>query len=148
MNLAFWNQLYFVLLMKSHLESYPCPLIINSFWNVGFLLGITIIAINMIVKELFFVCQKLPMDSISKLHPKIVPTKKENRNSRFIFWPPFYPFIISKDLYGNILILYLYLLQTHFGFSSFSHPDNALEACGLLTPLHIVPEWYFLCHGF
>jgi hypothetical protein len=40
MNLAFWNQLYFVLLMKSHLESYPCPLIINSFWNVGFLLGI------------------------------------------------------------------------------------------------------------
>merc|ERR1711935_95462 len=23
--------------------------------------------------------------------------------------------------------------------------SNALEACGLLTPLHIVPEWYFLC---
>ena len=44
-----------------------------------------------------------------------------------------------------ILISYLYLLQIHFGFSSFSHPDNALEACGLLTPLHIVPEWYFLC---
>ena len=35
--------------------------------------------------------------------------------------------------------------QTHFGISSFSHPDNALEVCGLLTPLHIVPEWYFLC---
>merc|ERR1712238_85252 len=26
-----------------------------------------------------------------------------------------------------------------------SHPDNALESCALLTPLHIVPEWYFLC---
>merc|ERR1712196_36611 len=24
-------------------------------------------------------------------------------------------------------------------------PDNASEACALLTPLHIVPEWYFLC---
>merc|ERR1712053_71627 len=24
-------------------------------------------------------------------------------------------------------------------------PDNALEVCALLTPLHIVPEWYFLC---
>ena len=35
--------LYFVLLMKSHLQSYPCPLQINSFWNLGFLLGITII---------------------------------------------------------------------------------------------------------
>ena len=34
---------YFVLLMKSHLQSYPSPLQINSFWNLGFLLGITII---------------------------------------------------------------------------------------------------------
>merc|ERR1712045_884490 len=51
----------------------------------------------------------------------------------------------QKDFFGFILILCLYLLQTHFGISSFSHPDNALEVCGLLTPLHIVPEWYFLC---
>ena len=36
-------KLYFVLLMKSHLQSYPCPLQINSFWNLGFLLGMTII---------------------------------------------------------------------------------------------------------
>merc|ERR1711904_702182 len=57
---------------------------------------------------------------------------------------PFFPFILLKDLVGLILILCLYFLQTHFGISSFSHPDNALEACGLLTPLHIVPEWYFL----
>ena len=58
---------------------------------------------------------------------------------------PFFPYIFIKDFFGFILILSLYLLQTHFGISSFSHPDNALEVCGLLTPLHIVPEWYFLC---
>merc|ERR1712144_121861 len=58
---------------------------------------------------------------------------------------PFFPFIFIKDFFGFILILCLYFLQTHFGISSFSHPDNALEFCGLLTPLHIVPEWYFLC---
>ena len=58
---------------------------------------------------------------------------------------PFFPFIFLKDFFGFILILCLYLLQTHFGISCFSHPDNALEVCGLLTPLHIVPEWYFLC---
>jgi len=29
--------------MKSHLQSYPCPLQINFFWNLGFLLGIAII---------------------------------------------------------------------------------------------------------
>merc|ERR1712066_291491 len=33
---------YFVLLMKSHLQSYPCPLQINFFWNLGFLLGVAI----------------------------------------------------------------------------------------------------------
>merc|ERR1712159_449886 len=58
---------------------------------------------------------------------------------------PFFPFILLKDLIGLLLIFCLYFLQTHFGISSFSHPDNALEACPLLTPLHIVPEWYFLC---
>merc|ERR1712110_368438 len=58
---------------------------------------------------------------------------------------PFFPFIFLKDFFGLILILCLYLLQTHFHISSFSHPDNALEVSGLLTPLHIVPEWYFLC---
>merc|ERR1712046_167629 len=58
---------------------------------------------------------------------------------------PFFPFIFLKDFFGFILVLCLYFLQTHFGISSLSHPDNALEACALLTPLHIVPEWYFLC---
>ncbi len=29
--------------MKSHLLSYPCPILINFFWNVGFLLAIIII---------------------------------------------------------------------------------------------------------
>merc|ERR1711897_18540 len=57
----------------------------------------------------------------------------------------FFPFIFQKDFFGFILVLCLYLLQTSFGVSSLSHPDNALEACALLTPLHIVPEWYFLC---
>merc|ERR1711992_473613 len=66
---------------------------------------------------------------------------KLNTNNKI----PFFPFIFQKDVFGLVLILCLYFLQTHFGISSLSHPDNALEACALLTPLHIVPEWYFLC---
>merc|ERR1712167_256535 len=58
---------------------------------------------------------------------------------------PFFPFILIKDFFGFLVISCLYFLQTHFGVSSLSHPDNALEACALVTPLHIVPEWYFLC---
>ena len=42
-NYIYSLEFYFLFLMKSHLQSYPCPLQINSFWNLGFLLGITII---------------------------------------------------------------------------------------------------------
>merc|ERR1712196_127123 len=58
---------------------------------------------------------------------------------------PFFPFVFIKDFFTLIIVLTLYLTQCHFGMSTLSHPDNALEACAFLTPLHIVPEWYFLC---
>merc|ERR1712054_126261 len=57
---------------------------------------------------------------------------------------PFYPFIITKDLYILLLILFLFTIQTYFTIASLSHPDNALLFNPLITPLHIVPEWYFL----
>ena len=33
----------YLFLIKSHLQSYPCPNNINTFWNIGFLLGISIV---------------------------------------------------------------------------------------------------------
>merc|ERR1711948_137986 len=266
-------KLYFVLLMKSHLQSYPCPLQINFFWNLGFLLGVAIILqiitgiflalhytsdLNSAYFSLFFLIREvlygwclryfhssgasfvflflfihiaramfygsyfynpntwfsgilllfflmgiafmgyvLPFGQMSfwgatvitnllSPFPSLVewvcggyyvynPSLKRFFLFHFIF-PfllcgfvilhlfylhfhssnnplrlntnnkiPFFPFILIKDFFGLILILCLYFIQTHFGISSLSHPDNALEACALLTPLHIVPEWYFLC---
>ena len=259
--------------MKSHLQSYPCPLQINSFWNLGFLLGITIILqiitgiflglhytsdLNSAYSSLFFIIREifygwclrylhssgasfvflflflhlgraisygsyfynpntwfsgiilffflmatafmgyvLPFGQMSFWGATVItnllspfpcliewvsgghyvynPTLKRFFLFHFLlpfilcgfrilhlFYLhllssnnplrnstnnkiPFFPFIFQKDVFGLIIILCLYLLQTHFGISSFSHPDNALEVCGLLTPLHIVPEWYFLC---
>merc|ERR1712146_496203 len=58
---------------------------------------------------------------------------------------PFFPFVFIKDLFGLFLIFLFIILQTHFGIYTLSHPDNALEVSGLVTPLHIVPEWNFLC---
>merc|ERR1712190_608331 len=266
-------KLYFVLLMKSHLQSYPCPLQINFFWNLGFLLGVAIILqiitgiflalhytsdLNSAYFSLFFPIREvyygwclryfhssgasfvflfhilhlgramfygsyfynpntwfsgillflllmaiafvgyvLPFGQMSfwgatvitnllSPFPSLVewvcggycvhsPSLKRFFLFHFqlpfllcgfvilhIFYLhflssnnplrnstnnkiPFFPFIFIKDFFGLILILCLYFLQNHFGISSLSHPDNALEACALLTPLHIVPEWYFLC---
>merc|ERR1711909_42295 len=270
---SFLLTLYFVLLMKSHLQSYPCPLQINYFWNLGFLLGIAIILqiitgiflalhytsdLNSAYFSLFFLIREvyygwclryfhssgasfvflflflhlgrgmfygsyfyntntwfsgifllffliviafmgyvLPFGQMSFWGATVItnllspfpdliewvcggycvhsPTLKRFFLFHFIF-PflllgflflhlfylhfhssnnplrlntnnkiPFFPFILIKDFFGFILILCLYFIETHFGISSFSHPVNALEVCGLLTPLHIVPEWYFLC---
>ena len=268
-----FQKLYFLLLMKSHLQSYPCPLQINSFWNIGFLLGITFIlqiitgiflglhytsdlnsaysSVFFFIREMYiggclrylhscgasfvflflflhlsraifygsyfynsntwfsgillffflmataFIGYCLPFGQMSFWGAVVItnllssfpclidwvcgghyvynPTLKRfflfhykftfllcgfrilhlfylhfhssnnplrlNTNNKI----PFFLIIFHKDLFGFILILYLYLLQTHFGISSISHSDNALEVCRLLTPLHIVPEWYFLC---
>merc|ERR1711907_295520 len=57
----------------------------------------------------------------------------------------FFPYIFIKDFFTLIIVLCVYITQCHFGISTLSHPDNALEARAFLTPLHIVPEWYFLC---
>merc|ERR1712184_91621 len=54
------------------------------------------------------------------------------------------PFIFSKDLFGFSLLGFLGFLEIFFGFISLSHPDNTFEVSILVTPLHIVPEWYFL----
>merc|ERR1712048_1370523 len=228
----------------AHLQSYPCPLQINFFWNMGFLLGVAIMLqivtgiflalhytsdLNSAYFSLFFLIREvyygwclrylhssgasfvflfllmatafmgyvLPFGQMSfwgatvitnllSPFPSLIewlcggycvysPTLKRfflfhfqlpfllcgfvvlhlfylhfnssnnplrlNTNNKV----PFFPFIFVKDFFGFILILCLYFLQTHFGVSSLSHPDNALEACAFLTPLHIVPGWYFLC---
>merc|ERR1712164_181154 len=264
---------YFLFLMKSHLQSYPCPLQINFFWNLGFLLAVAIIlqivtgiflglhytsdlssayfSIFFLIREIYygwslryfhssgasfvflflfqhlgraifygsyfynpntwfsgilllfflmaiaFLGYVLPFGQMSFWGATVItnllspfpcliewicggycvhsPTLKRFFLFHFVF-PfllcgfgilhlfylhfhssnnplrlntnnkiPFFSFIFLKDFFGLILVLCLYFLQTHFGISSLSHPDNALEACALLTPLHIVPEWYFLC---
>merc|ERR1711976_911891 len=55
-SVSLYMRTYFLLLVKSHLQSYPCPLQINSFWNLGFLLGISIILqiISGIVLSLYY----------------------------------------------------------------------------------------------
>merc|ERR1739838_749185 len=270
---SFLLTLYFVLLVKSHLQSYPCPLQINFFWNLGFLLGVAIMlqivagiflalhytsdlesayfSVFFLIREVYygwslryfhssgasfvflflflhlaraifygsyfynpntwfsgililfflmaiaFMGYVLPFGQMSFWGATVIPnllspfpcliecvsggycvhspTLKRFFLFRFLlpfilcgvailhlFYLhllssnnplrnstnnkiPFFPFIFQKDVFGLIRVLFLYFLQTHFGVSSLSHPDNALEVCALLTPLHIVPEWYFLC---
>jgi len=56
----------------------------------------------------------------------------------------FYPYYTTKDLFGLVVFLILYLIFVFFYPEILSHSDNYINANPLVTPTHIVPEWYFL----
>lgn len=57
---------------------------------------------------------------------------------------PFHPYYTMKDSFGIVAFLIVYAAFTFFMPNSLGHPDNYIPANPLVTPAHIVPEWYFL----
>jgi len=56
----------------------------------------------------------------------------------------FSPYYLIKDLFGVILFLFFFSIFIFFFPNLLGHPDNYIMANPLVTPPHIVPEWYFL----
>ena len=57
---------------------------------------------------------------------------------------PFHPYIIIKDLYALLIFLIIFSGFVFFVPNVLGHPDNYIEANPMVTPSHIVPEWYLL----
>jgi len=57
---------------------------------------------------------------------------------------PFTNYLLLKDYFGFLLIFTFFCFQIFFIIFSLSHPDNLLTINYVVTPLHIIPEWYFL----
>jgi ubiquinol-cytochrome c reductase cytochrome b subunit len=57
---------------------------------------------------------------------------------------PFHPYYTIKDLFGLAVALLLFALFVFYWPNVLGHPDNYVPANPLVTPPHIVPEWYFL----
>ena len=57
---------------------------------------------------------------------------------------PFHPYYTGKDLLGLVVFLFIFAVIVFFFPYFFSEPENAIPANPLVTPEHIVPEWYFL----
>ena len=57
---------------------------------------------------------------------------------------PFWPYYIIKDVFALLVILAIFWAVIGFMPNYFGHPDNYIEADPLKTPVHIVPEWYYL----
>lgn len=57
---------------------------------------------------------------------------------------PFGPYFIVKDTYSVLLFMIFFSTFIFFMPDTLGHPDNYIPANPLVTPTHIVPEWYFL----
>lgn len=57
---------------------------------------------------------------------------------------PFHPYYTVKDFFGMGVFFLVFFYFLFFAPNSLGHPDNYIEANPLVTPPHIVPEWYFL----
>jgi len=57
---------------------------------------------------------------------------------------PMYPFFIIKDLFSILVLIVFFSAFVFFAPNFLGHPDNYIEANAMVTPAHIVPEWYFL----
>jgi len=57
---------------------------------------------------------------------------------------PFHPYFTVKDGFAIILFLILFALFVFYMPNALGHADNYIPANPLVTPAHIVPEWYML----
>ena len=57
---------------------------------------------------------------------------------------PMYPYAVAKDAVGMFAFLLLFAWFVFFMPDYLGHADNFNPANPLVTPPHIVPEWYFL----
>ncbi|MGD9739848.1 MAG: cytochrome bc complex cytochrome b subunit [Bauldia sp.] len=57
---------------------------------------------------------------------------------------PFHPYYTSKDGFGMVVFAVVVAWFVFYAPNFLGHPDNYIPADPLVTPAHIVPEWYFL----
>jgi ubiquinol-cytochrome c reductase cytochrome b subunit len=59
---------------------------------------------------------------------------------------PFYPYFVSKDVFAFFCFLCFFGTFVFYFPNFLNHPHNCIPADPMKTPLHVVPEWYFLTY--
>ncbi len=57
---------------------------------------------------------------------------------------PFHPYIVIKDGFALLMFMIVFAFFVFYTPNILGHADNYIEADPLVTPAHIVPEWYLL----
>lgn len=101
---------------------------LNRFFSLHFLLPFVITGI--VIVHLFFLHQKGSNNPLGL--------------NSFIIRIPFHSYHIIKDALGFIVILFFFFIVVFFFPCALGDSENFIIANPLVTPVHIIPEWYFL----
>lgn len=71
-------------------------------------------------------------------NPKGIEVKSKNDTV------PFHPYYTVKDFVGFGVYFMVFAYFVFYQPNYLGHPDNYIESNPMVTPEHIVPEWYFL----
>lgn len=108
------------------------PITINRYLIFHMLL--TFVLYFFILLHIFYLHS---MSSQSPLGTSIKTTSASQLHITFLFF-------IFKDLTSTLFLLALVFSVVSFTMLTLSHPINMIPINPLVTPSHIVPEWYFL----
>merc|ERR1711869_139664 len=114
---------HFVLLMKSHLGSYPCPLNLNYFWNLGFLLLVTIL-LQMMTGIL------LSLHYTSDIHSAYYSVMHIIRE---VYYGWCLRFLHSSGASFVFLVLFIHVARAISYGSNFYNPNLVFRNCSFLT---------------
>jgi len=102
---------------------------LNRFYSLHFLLPFIIVAL--VILHLWSL----------HTHGSNNPTGVKLKEKDMI---PFHPYYTVKDFFGFGIYLLIFAYFIFYKPNLLGHPDNYIPANPLVTPAHIVPEWYFL----
>ncbi|MER2605295.1 MAG: cytochrome b/b6 [Siculibacillus sp.] len=103
---------------------------LNRFFSLHYLLPFVIVGVVILHVWALHVC--------GQNNPTGVELKSEQDSV------PFTPYATVKDAFGMMVFLVFFAWFLFFSPNYMGHPDNYIEANPMVTPAHIVPEWYFL----
>lgn len=103
---------------------------LNRFFSLHYLLPFIIVALVML--------HLVALHQHGSNNPKGIDIKSPKDTI------PFHPYYTIKDFVGFGVYFIIFAYFIFYEPNYLGHPDNYIPANPLVTPAHIVPEWYFL----
>jgi len=101
---------------------------LTRFYTLHFLLPFVILALSLV--------HILLLHAAGSSNPLLITSSTEIIK--------FFPYFYFKDLLAFLVMLFILIFMSLSYPNMFSHSDNYILANPMVTPTHIVPEWYFL----